>query len=190
MTVAPEVHTREELVALVRWARVRDVRLSVGHSVATYEQARAAFDLGFSGVTHAWNAGRFHHREPGVLGAAVGRDDVHLMVIPDLVHCHRAAVEWLLRMHPPRRLVFVSDCAPIAGQPEGATSEFGSFQVQMRNGEARLMGASAGDLAGAGALLPAAVRRFKKASAWARAQKPLQWRRWCSENARRWLATR
>ncbi len=189
MTVAPEVHSDAELRLLCAWARRRGVRLSIGHSVATYEQARRAFDLGFTGVTHAWNAGRFHHRDPGVLGAALGRDDVYVMVIPDLVHAHAVSVEWILRMHPAGRVVFVSDCAPSAGLRDGEEADFGSFRVRQVAGEARVVEARGvfGAIGGSGMLLPQAVARFKKASKWARSFSVARWGGWCGGNAARWL---
>jgi N-acetylglucosamine-6-phosphate deacetylase len=188
MTVAPEIHSPEELKALCSWAKKRKVRLSIGHSHASYAQATRAFDLGFSGVTHAWNAGQFHHREPGVLGAALGRKDVYIMVIVDGVHVHPAAVEWILRAHP--QMIFVSDCAPSAGLKDGEESDFGPIRVRQVRGEARVVQphVQAGPIGGSGVLLPSAVRTFKKASQFARAQAPSRWRAWSGGHALKWLS--
>src|SRR5206468_2971357 len=100
ITLAPEVLARDELEELVAWARKRKVLLSIGHTRATEAQARQAFDLGFGAVTHAWNAMTFHQREPGTLGAALGREDVSVELIVDQVHVSAKVVEWTRRLHP------------------------------------------------------------------------------------------
>lgn len=190
LTVAPEIHSIAELKLLTRWARKRDVRLSIGHSRATFAQAQQAFNLGFSGVTHAWNAGTFHHREPGVLGAAVGRPGVHVMVIVDGVHVHAAAVEWLLRAHS--SVIFVSDCAPSAGMKNEEESTFGPIRVRQVDGGARVIqpNGQVGAIGGSGMLLPAAVRTFQKESAYARGLPVARWKAWTERNAQKWLGLR
>ncbi len=189
MTVAPETHSDAELKTLTQWAKRRKVRLSIGHSKATFEQAQRAFDLGFTGVTHAWNAGAFHHREPGVLGAAMGRKRVYIMVIVDGVHVHPAAVDWILRAHPANQVIFVSDCAPSAGLKEGQESDFGPIRVRQVDGQARVIQPNGQAIAigGSGMLLPQAIATFKKASKVGRASPAARWKAWAAGNAIRWL---
>src|SRR5436305_193501 len=84
MTLAPEVPGADVLIDALH---ARGVTVSCGHSDATSEQANAAFDLGFRTVTHLFNAMRpFEHREPGIAGAALVRDDVIVQIIADGVH--------------------------------------------------------------------------------------------------------
>lgn len=94
VTLAPEL---PGALDLVRDLLGRGVAVSLGHSDATAEQARAAFDLGVRTVTHLFNAMRpFHHRDPGLAGAALAREDVVVQVILDGAHLapDTAAIAW------------------------------------------------------------------------------------------------
>ncbi len=74
MTLAPELPGAGLLIERLL---DRGITVSLGHSDATAEQANAAFDLGVGTVTHLFNAMRpFLHRDPGIVGAALARDDV------------------------------------------------------------------------------------------------------------------
>src|SRR5437667_8812903 len=84
MTLAPELPGAE---ALIDRLLERGVVVSLGHTDATAAQANAAFDRGARSVTHLFNAMRpFLHRDPGIAGAALARDDVFVSVILDGVH--------------------------------------------------------------------------------------------------------
>ena len=84
MTLAPELPGAE---ALIRRLHGRGVTVSLGHTDATAGQANAAFDQGVRCVTHLFNAMRpFAHRDPGIAGAALTRDDVTVFLIVDNVH--------------------------------------------------------------------------------------------------------
>jgi N-acetylglucosamine-6-phosphate deacetylase len=91
----------------------------------------------------------FHHRDPGVLGAALGRPDVHVELILDQIHVSPTVARWTRELHP--RLSYVSDCAPAAETPGGRTSSFGHLQVRCRQGACYVRGT--GHLAGGGRLL-------------------------------------
>jgi N-acetylglucosamine-6-phosphate deacetylase len=161
LTVAPETLDVEEgLPRLCTWARERGVVLSLGHSRASEAQAAAAFDEGFSGVTHAWNALSFHHREAGPLGAALGRSGVHVELIPDLIHVSSTLVRWTRKLHGDG-ICFVSDCVPAAGTLENAATwhAFGPLQIQLKDGASRL---ASGALAGGGRLLADSYARWTR----------------------------
>jgi N-acetylglucosamine-6-phosphate deacetylase len=117
LTVAPErFSSSAALQAFCQWTQARGIRLSIGHSTASEEQATRAFEWGFSGVTHAWNALSFHHRNPGVLGAALGRPGVHLELICDQVHVAPAILRWTKTLHGNHGpLCYVSDCVATSG---------------------------------------------------------------------------
>ena len=71
VTLAPELPGAS---ALIERLLHREIAVSCEHSDATADQANAAFDLGVRSVTHLFNAMRpFHHRDPGVAGAALAR---------------------------------------------------------------------------------------------------------------------
>ncbi len=145
------------LNSVVSWARSHRIRLSLGHSQATETEAHQAFKAGFRGLTHAWNALPFHHRSPGPLGAAVGSPDVFIETIIDQVHVSPTLIRWLLRLHSPDRICFISDAAPAAGCPEEQSVPFGPLQVHTERGACRLKD---GSLAGGGEVLSAAFRRW------------------------------
>lgn len=161
LTIAPEDLSSDQLQSLVRFARERKVILSLGHSKATEAQAHAAFDAGFTGVTHAWNALPFHQRSPGALGAALGRANTHVELILDQVHVHPTVARWTLALHP-KGTCFVSDCVPAAQTQAGTTHRFGSLQIQYSEGACRLPG---GHLAGGGLLLSEAFRSWIRSEA-------------------------
>src|SRR6476659_6372512 len=84
MTLAPELSGAE---ALIDRLLERGVVVSIGHTDATAGEANAAFDRGARSVTHLFNAMRpFLHRDPGIVGAALARDDVIVGIIVDGIH--------------------------------------------------------------------------------------------------------
>jgi N-acetylglucosamine-6-phosphate deacetylase len=103
------------------------VIVSIGHSNASYAQARAAIDAGATGVTHLFNAmSPLHHREPGVVGAALEDRTLYCGLINDGAHMHSAAMRIALAARPLDRFLLVTDAMPSVGH---ATKEF------MLNGE-------------------------------------------------------
>jgi N-acetylglucosamine-6-phosphate deacetylase len=182
LTIAPEnVGHLKELTA---WCKKRKVILSLGHSRATEEQASHAFDLGFSGVTHAWNALPFHHRAPGPLGAALGRKDVHVELIIDQIHVAPTLLRWTRQLHGKEPVCYVSDCVPAAAtaapHETGPWTAFGSLQIRQQGGACRL---ADGSLAGGGLLLPQMIGRLLETEA-QQTGKPLA--QLIREQARHW----
>ncbi|HEX5478256.1 MAG TPA: N-acetylglucosamine-6-phosphate deacetylase [Dehalococcoidia bacterium] len=117
MTVAPELPDADALIEAVVRA---GVVASIGHTDATYEQARRAIDLGATHVTHCFNAMRpFGHRDPGVLGAVLESDDVTAELIGDGAHVDYAAARVLLRAKGAAHVVLVTDGMPLAGTDDG-----------------------------------------------------------------------
>jgi len=133
MTLAPELPGAAGLIARLL---ERGVTVSLGHSDATAAQAEAAFDLGVRTVTHLFNAMRpFQHRDPGIIGAALARDDVVVQLILDGVHLAPETVKLVWRASP-GRVALVTDAITAAGASEGDYS-FGSFDVSVRDGTVR-----------------------------------------------------
>ena len=158
ITVAPEpdVVPPKYLKRLCTWARKRGIALSMGHSLATMQEATTAIKAGFRGVTHAWNAMAFHHREPGILGAALGTPGVFTELIIDGSHVSLPLIRWMLFLNS-SRTCFVSDCVPAAGCPAGEKHLFAGKNIAFRTGACRT---DDGSLAGGGLLLPDAYRRW------------------------------
>lgn len=142
MSVAPELDGALDVIAaLVR----AGVTASIAHTEATYGQAVAAARTGASLVTHTFNAMRgLHHREPGIVGAALTDDSLTCEIIADGVHLHPAIVALIVKAKGSARVALITDAMRAAGMGEGR-SELGGQAVTVKNGEARLEG---GGLAG------------------------------------------
>jgi len=107
VTLAPELPGALDLIEL---CVDRGVVVSLGHTDATAEQAEDAFDAGATMVTHLFNAMRpLRHRDPGVIGAAVARDGIHVGLIADGAHVDPRVAAFFARALGPRRTVLVSD---------------------------------------------------------------------------------
>ncbi len=154
LTFAPEMG--EAMACIPRLVEAGVVPV-IGHSDATFEQVAQAVRLGLSHATHTFNAMRpLHHREPGVVGAAMYFDEIVAQLIADGVHVHPAAMAILLRVKGLERVALVSDAAPLAGLPDGEY-EWEHKPVFVRDDSCRL---ADGTIAGAHALLDTGVRNL------------------------------
>jgi N-acetylglucosamine-6-phosphate deacetylase len=153
MTLAPELPGADALIeTLLR----HEIAISCGHSDATAEEANAAFDAGVRTVTHLFNAMRpFRHRDPGIAGAALARDDVVVQVILDGVHLapETASVVWRAAGG---RVALVTDAMAGAGIADGAY-RLGGLDVEIHDGVAR---GPTGALAGSTLTMIDAVRNL------------------------------
>ncbi|HAG69264.1 MAG TPA: N-acetylglucosamine-6-phosphate deacetylase, partial [Lachnospiraceae bacterium] len=112
--------------------------VSLAHTDAGYSEARRAFEAGAGHVTHLFNAmPPFHHREPGVIGAAAEREDVTAELICDGLHVHESAVRLAFRLFP-KRICLISDAARSLGMPDGVY-ELGGQQTYLRGKRLTLM---------------------------------------------------
>jgi len=113
ITIAPEV---EGGIALIRRAAARGLTVSMGHTDADYDTAMRAIDAGASRMTHTFNAARgLHHREPGVLGAALTDSRVICEMICDHVHLHPAILQMIYTLKGAGGVCMVSDSGHAAG---------------------------------------------------------------------------
>ena len=94
--------------------------VALGHSDASAEQATAALDAGARAFTHLYNAmSPLSHRAPGMVGAALSRDDAWCGLICDGVHIADMALRVALTCKGAKRIVLVSDAMPpAAGGPD------------------------------------------------------------------------
>ncbi len=91
VTVAPEV---ENGLAFIEQVTASGVIASIGHTDATSDVVRNAVEMGANHVTHLYNQmSPFHHREPGVVGAAFLEDSLLVEIIVDGIHSHPKSVE-------------------------------------------------------------------------------------------------
>jgi N-acetylglucosamine-6-phosphate deacetylase len=153
VTLAPELPGADELIeTLLR----HEIAISCGHSDATADEANAAFDAGVRTVTHLFNAMRpFRHRDPGIAGAALARDDVVVQIILDGVHLapETASVVWRAGAG---RVALVTDAMAGAGLGDG-TYRFGGLDIEIRDGVATGPG---GVLAGSTLTMLNAIRNL------------------------------
>ena len=150
ITLAPEL---DETGDVIPYLRSLGITVSLGHSQATAAQAQKAFHQGATMVTHAFNAmPSLHHRQPGLLGAAIVDPKVHCGFIADGQHVAPAMLEILLRSSQFDRGCFlVSDALSPLGLPDGVYP-WDSREVTIDQGTARL-----GDSTLAGTTLPLLV---------------------------------
>ena len=151
LTLAPEVSNNQDLIAeLVAMG----MRVQLGHTTGSYEQGVAALRCGATGFTHLFNAmSALHHREPGMVGAALAHAD-YAELIPDLLHVHPGAIRAALRAIP--KLYCVTDSTAAAGMPDG-DYRLGRHTVTKCLGGVRLPD---GTLAGSVLTMDAALRNL------------------------------
>ena len=112
--------------------------VSIAHTTAGYEEAKAAFDCGITHATHLFNAMTgLSHRSPGVVGAVFDDDRVRGELICDGFHIHPAVLRTAFRVLGDRALV-VSDSMRANGMPEGEEFDLGGQMVTVRDGKATL----------------------------------------------------
>lgn len=117
ITMAPEVEGVLELVEEVLFAGVNP---SIGHTNATFEEAKAMADAGATLVTHLFNAmSGFTHRAPGVVGEALTDDRLTCELICDYVHNTPAAVDLAIRSKGIDKIVMISDTGRMSGLGDG-----------------------------------------------------------------------
>jgi N-acetylglucosamine-6-phosphate deacetylase len=130
------------------------MRVQIGHTGASYEEAAQALAQGASSFTHLFNAmSGLHHRAPGAVGAALALAQ-HAEVIPDLLHVHPGALRAALRAIP--GLYCVTDATAASGRPDGAYS-LGQQTVHKGLGGVRL---ADGTLAGSALTMDQALRNL------------------------------
>ena len=112
VTLAPELPGGLDAV---RRLAAAGVVAAIGHTDATYDEARAALDAGATVGTHLFNAMRgLHHREPGPVAALLERPDAYVELIADGVHVHPALVG-MVAAAKPGLAVLVTDAMAAAG---------------------------------------------------------------------------
>jgi N-acetylglucosamine-6-phosphate deacetylase len=158
ITVAPELDRGTDLI---RWLRDRGVEVSVGHSAATVDEARAGYAAGARSTTHLFNAmSGIDHRSPGVAVAALLEDDAYVELIADGIHVHPTVWPLITRLKPRDRVLLVSDALAVAGTGDGR-GRIGELEIEVVDGRATLAGTDT--LAGSVIALDAAVRNLAAA---------------------------
>ncbi|WP_248794712.1 N-acetylglucosamine-6-phosphate deacetylase [Pseudomonas sp. MWU13-2105] len=153
ITIAPEIAGH---APLIRDLSSRGIRMQIGHTLGSYEEGVAALEAGATSFTHLYNAmSPLHHREPGIVGAALAHAR-YAELIPDLLHVHPGAMRVALRAIP--CLYCVTDSTAAAGMPDGEY-KLGSHTVTKCLGGVRL---ADGTLAGSTLTMDQALRNLVK----------------------------
>jgi len=154
LTIAPELMGA---MPCIEAARDAGMVVSMGHTDATYEQARAAIADGAHHATHVYNAMRpFTHRDPGVIGAVLTSPDVTAELIADGVHVDEVAMKILVQAKGAERVILISDGISATGMPDGKYM-LGGLEVSVTGGVCRN---AEGKLAGSTLTLDRALRNI------------------------------
>lgn len=141
VTIAPEVEGASEVIQTLK----DEFIFSMGHTEVDFDQANTAAAEGVKHVTHLYNAGvGFHHRNPGMFGAAWTNEQLSTEVIVDGVHSHPQAVAIAYQHKGPEKMYLITDAMRAKGMPEG-DYELGGQKVIVKDHEAHL---ETGSLAG------------------------------------------
>jgi N-acetylglucosamine-6-phosphate deacetylase len=152
VTLAPELAGAEQAMQMLRG---EGIRISIGHTGATYEQALRAVELGATHVTHCFNAmTALHHRQPGVAGAALLCDRLLAELIADGIHVHPDVMRLLFRVKGRERVMLITDSMSATELSDGLYA-LGGQEVYVGAGRASLQD---GTLAGSTLTLDQAVR--------------------------------
>ena len=154
VTLAPEV---EGGLGLVKHLSNIGVVASVGHTGGKYSDVVNAVAAGATNVTHTYNAQTgLHHREAGVVGAAMLLDELNCEMICDTIHVSVPAIKLVIKNKPHDKYTLITDAMRAKGMPDGK-SELGGQEVFVNNGEARL---ADGTLAGSVLKMNVAVKNL------------------------------
>jgi N-acetylglucosamine-6-phosphate deacetylase len=160
ITVAPELPGVEELL---RVAKHSQILVGMGHSNATFTEARSAVESGVCYAVHTFNAMRpFSHRDPGILGEVLTDDRVFAEIIADGIHVHPSAIALLARAKGKSKILLVTDAVSAMDMPNGRYA-LGEDVVEVHDGVCRDV---EGRLAGSTLNQETALRNFTEWSRW------------------------
>lgn len=155
VTLAPEM---DNALALIKELNATGVIASIGHSDATSKIVHEAVLAGARHVTHLYNQmSPFHHREPGVVGAALLEENLTVELIADLIHSHPGSLELAFRQKNFKNIILITDAMRAKGLAPG-TYDLGGQDVQVTNKDARLHD---GTLAGSILTMDTAAKNMK-----------------------------
>jgi N-acetylglucosamine-6-phosphate deacetylase len=145
VTLAPEL---DGAIALVRSLVAGGVRVSLGHSGATFDQAQAAIAAGATHATHLFNRmPPLGHREPGLSGAVLASDAVAAEIVCDGVHVHPAMARVVVAAKSARRVIAITDGTAGSGLPAGSRARLGGQPIVVSDAARLEDGTMAGSVA-------------------------------------------
>jgi N-acetylglucosamine-6-phosphate deacetylase len=143
ITIAPEI---PGALALIEHAVALGIKVSIGHTDATSEEALDAIEAGATSATHTFNAMRpLDHRDPGVIATVLDDDRLFAELICDGIHVAPEMIRLWLKAKGSDKAILVTDSMSATGMPNG-TYTLGTFQVEVANGRALSNGSLAGSV--------------------------------------------
>lgn len=117
MTIAPENEGSEETI---EYLTKHGVKVALGHSAATFDDATRALKAGATDITHTFNASKgIHQHFPSITSAALYHDDFYCEVILDGIHVNREMVERIRKIKGNNKIIGITDSLMAAGLPDG-----------------------------------------------------------------------
>lgn len=154
VTLAPE---EENGLDLIKYLKEHNIIASVGHSNATFNIIEQSIKQGLTTVTHTYNAQKpIHHREVGVVGAAMLFDELYTELICDGIHVSSPAVKLLCKNKPLDKIVLITDSLPEKGLKDGVYLD-NDQEIYVKNNELRLKD---GTLAGSSLTMNQAIKNI------------------------------
>ncbi len=158
VSLAPEQDGAEELI---KYLNEKGITPSIAHTGAKFTDCEKAVEWGVKSVTHTYNAQTgLHHRDAGVVGAALLKDELATELICDLIHVSVPAIKLVIKNKPEEKVVLITDSMRAKHMPDGE-SELGGQVVIVKNGEARLKD---GTLAGSVLKMNDAIKNVVKSA--------------------------
>ncbi len=134
LAIAPEL---DGAIDAIRYLTDKGIKVMVGHTGATYEQSKAAFEAGAVGGVHIFNQMLgLHHRQPGTVGAVLQNCDVVAELIADGVHVDPVVMDLVYRLKGADKTALITDCMCAGGLSDGEY-ELGLLTVTVKDGVAR-----------------------------------------------------
>ncbi|MBI0154712.1 N-acetylglucosamine-6-phosphate deacetylase [Gilliamella sp. W8128] len=153
IALAPEY---PNALSIIKWLNEQKIRVMLGHTNADYQTIKDAILAGASGVVHCYNGmSGLHHRQPGVVGAALSIDNCQTEIIADGHHVHPAAIK-IAHKCCGKNLLLITDAMQATGMPNG-DYYLGKLLVHMQDDVVRT---DNGGLAGSTLTLERAVTNF------------------------------
>ncbi|MDP9727191.1 MULTISPECIES: N-acetylglucosamine-6-phosphate deacetylase [Alicyclobacillus] len=155
VTLAPE---QPGALQLIQFLREEKVIVSIGHTVASYEETIKAFEAGATHATHVFNAmNSIHHREPGAVGACLLSQNVICELIADGHHVHPEVLKLVMRLKGKDGVILITDAIGATGKPDGVY-QLGGMNIVVKQGISTLQDSQS--LAGSTLTMDEAIRNM------------------------------
>jgi len=142
ISLAPE---RNGAMDFISYAHQNNVVCSAGHTDASFKDVEAAIEHGLTNVTHTHNAmSGHHHRNPGVVTAAMYFNELYTECICDRIHVCDETLKTFYKVVGQDRFIMITDALKIKNSDIQEFDLYG-LPCEAKNGAAYL---KSGPLAG------------------------------------------